>query len=311
MQPTFLITFDCEGKWGFGGAVDEQRLSPFTNARLNETYRTLVELLDKYEIRATFAFVGAFIMSHDEYEQQQELFRDVPIAGVNWLKSFRDEIARGHVDGWFNPDVLEIVKGRGVHEIASHGFTHVPLAETQITEADFLHEMNAVQKVATLKELRFSSFVYPRNLVGYTNLLAQYGFDGFRDGHRQTKSTAARVISLLSEFDIFRRGEAALSSHAVARLPAGFFLNWRVGLRRFVPPAITVRSVANAVRDAINHSTTVHLWTHPHNFITGESQFELFERVLQKVSPAIRRGEISNATQTELCRSLLAQASSG
>ncbi len=130
MTGTFLITFDCEGKWGLADCLDDHHRAALTNDNLSETYQLIIDILNRYEIKGTFAFVGAFTMSPDEYLANKEWFsQDVFINGKAWLQDFRNDIARSCFEGWFNPKPIEMVEKEQVHEIAWHGFTHLPLAE--------------------------------------------------------------------------------------------------------------------------------------------------------------------------------------
>ena len=44
----------------------------------------------------------------------------------------------------------------------------------------------------------------------------------------------------------------------------------------------------------------VHLWSHPHNFLTGRRQFELLTRILTLVDAARATGRLRPLTQHEL-----------
>ena len=126
MSATFIISFDCEGKWGVADHLDDFLRANLTNTNLNLAYEKIIALLERWDIKATFAFVGAFTMSIDEYYAKQEWFSDVLVNGKSWLLPFRQEAASQNFDGWFNPRPFEKVTQSGRHEIASHGFTHVP-----------------------------------------------------------------------------------------------------------------------------------------------------------------------------------------
>jgi len=65
-RSTFIISLDCEGKWGMADHISEYHRRTLTNENLLTTYRQLINLLDKWNIEATFAFVGAFSMDVEE-----------------------------------------------------------------------------------------------------------------------------------------------------------------------------------------------------------------------------------------------------
>ena len=57
----FVVSLDCEGKFGMADKISDFHNRHLTDQNLRKVYSGLVELFDRYEIRATFAFVGAFV----------------------------------------------------------------------------------------------------------------------------------------------------------------------------------------------------------------------------------------------------------
>ncbi|SVE06845.1 uncharacterized protein METZ01_LOCUS459699, partial [marine metagenome] len=55
----FILSFDCEGKWGMADIIDNNIDSSITNQNLTMAYRSILALLDKHKIKGTFAFVAA------------------------------------------------------------------------------------------------------------------------------------------------------------------------------------------------------------------------------------------------------------
>ena len=60
MPATFILSLDCEGKWGVADHLDAQTHRSLADARLRAAYRDILAALDRYDIAATFAFVGLF-----------------------------------------------------------------------------------------------------------------------------------------------------------------------------------------------------------------------------------------------------------
>ena len=56
-KPNFIISLDCEGKWGTVGLSKIQE--KLNSHNLNYVYKKINNLLLKYEMPATFAFVMA------------------------------------------------------------------------------------------------------------------------------------------------------------------------------------------------------------------------------------------------------------
>ena len=143
-QAVFIMSFDCEGKWGLADNITDQNCQILTNHNINSSYQQLLDIISRHSLKATFAFVGAFTMSFDEFMEKREWFNDVPINDVSWLVNFNQDVSNQNFDGWFDPIPFEIVKQQPQHEIASHGFTHVLLDEKLISEKSFLLEMQSI-----------------------------------------------------------------------------------------------------------------------------------------------------------------------
>jgi len=297
----FIISFDCEGKWGVADHLNGNHEAYLTNKNLNEAYSKLVEILDENEINATFAFVGAFTMSTDEYHEHKEWFSDVFVNGQNWFSSFNKSARQNQFEGWFCPFAFEKISNSGAHEIASHGFSHLPLDQSLIQKEDFLREMDLIRKVAQLKGISPKSFIYPRNQVGFVEELFESGFIGYRDSSEIKGNNRAmnRLGNILGEFNLFSSAHDHAKTDKVIKIPAGYFLNWRRGLRKRVPFNLTCRKWANLITDAIKQEKVVHLWTHPHNYIDGGDMYNLLDQILRLVRDAVKRGELVNLTQME------------
>lgn len=305
---TFIISLDCEGKWGMADHISEYHRRTLTNENLLTTYRQLINLLDKWNIKATFAFVGAFLMDVEECRSNTDWFVDVLLNDSSWISAFKQDLASGASDGWCHPEAFEIVKQATHHEVASHGFTHLPLSESLISRSNFLHEMRSIKKLNSLKHQNIKTFVYPRNDIGYTPILKDFGIIGFRDKPYPSGRKFTKVFNLLRELNIRQSAqEHGRIDDGLVIIPSGYFLNWRYNLRKRIPLSITFRRWRHAIQDAIVNRRVVHLTTHPHNFIDGDQQFHLLERILQIVSAAVQKGDIVNLTQSEYCELLLSQ----
>lgn len=294
MSAAFILSFDCEGKWGIADGVTPFIDSHFTNERLNEAYATLLNQLERYRIFATFAFVGAFTLSEREYLDRRDWFE----SHDEWLTRFHEDARRRAYDGWLNPQAFEMVRETPGHEIACHGFTHRPLCESMATREQMRDELRNLRRLSTFSDA--NTFIYPRNLVGYESLLTEFGFDGYRAGVREVRGSWARVQSLLQETNIFARSEPIRDkTSALTVIPGGHIINWRRGLRGMVPAVVSLQRVRSMIRNAVAHNEVVHLWSHPHNFVTGRNMHTLFEEILRMVVKERDAGNLEVLTQAQ------------
>ena len=67
MSGQFIISFDCESKWGMADSLSSIHQEMFNASELERVYFELITLLEKYNMPATFGFVGALTMTSDVF----------------------------------------------------------------------------------------------------------------------------------------------------------------------------------------------------------------------------------------------------
>ena len=298
-EGVFMVSFDCEGKWGFADRMTVNHEKSFTTDRLVEAYRKLLQLLKKKDIGGTFAFVGAFALPRSAYREHTDWFVAETANGQDWMAAFKADARQGRYEGWFAPEVLQLVMEDGRHEIGSHGFSHIPLGNADINAATFHREMELSSRVGAFYGYKPRTLIYPRNIIGYTDELRRHGLSGYRGGKHP--SLYRKVANRASEFNIMQSSEPLMapSGTSPVRIPGSGLLNWRSGMRKHIPMSVTQRRWEHALEHAATVGGAVHIWTHPHNFITGSRQFELLEGILDVAQEYIQSGRLRNPNQQE------------
>jgi peptidoglycan/xylan/chitin deacetylase (PgdA/CDA1 family) len=301
----FVVSLDCEGKFGMADKISEFHHKHLTNENLCRAYRGLVELFDRYEIRATFAFVGAFIQSPEEFGRNLPLLKGHrPLE--RWLANFQSEYTARRYDGWFLPDALDIAASSGKHEIASHGYTHLPFDYEGVTNDLRDLELRLAVETARSRGFRLETMVFPRNGVAGVEALRRHGFIGYREFVPSPNAPPRKIANLAREFCTFEKAQdSSLRTSPdgkIVAIPSGHFLNWRHGLRKAVPSQVTVRRWKALIKSAGATGGMAHLWFHPDNLITGHRQFELLEEILTFAHHELSSGRIENLTQADYCR---------
>jgi peptidoglycan/xylan/chitin deacetylase (PgdA/CDA1 family) len=301
VRPTFIMSLDCEGKWGMADELRPFHHRDITGDNLKKAYRQLLDMLGRHDIRATFAFVMAFTLREEE-RGQFDLLEERKNPGDSWLRYYWDSMKSGQGDGWHCPEAFEMVRNAGTHEIASHSFCHRPLDDESIDAAGAAEELAHAGKAAKLKQVEFKTLVFPRNHVGNLPAVRAAGYRGYRS---QLRPRGVRVGALLEEFVTWRQPQRPPSSgDALVAIPAGHFFNWRFGLRKLVPPAVTIARWHNQLEACGRHGGVVHLWLHPHNLITGPDTAPVLDRVLGEVARLRDAGRIQVLTQDGYCEHL-------
>jgi len=300
---TFILSFDCEGKFGMADHLTPELEARLTNRQNTAAYRRILATLDRHQLRGTFAFVGACTLHPDEYPQWQGVFPHVPVAGRDWLETFFRDAGRGAFDGWLNPEPLSLVRQAGGHEVATHGFSHLPLAESVIGAENFDRELAAATRLARARGDTIRTIVYPRNQVGHTARLGAHGLTGYRAAlNPQWRGLTRRASNVLAEFNVLARSQSAGKPAVPIAVPSGHILNFHHNLaRRIVPRAVTIARWRRMLEHAAQTGGVVHLWSHPHNFLTDPGLEEVFAGILGQAAVLLKEGRLRNLTMEEYC----------
>lgn len=308
LPPTFILSLDCEGKWGMADNLQPYHHRLLTSANLADAYRRLLVMFARHDISATFAFVMAFTLDAAERQKFDILSRRNP--DDQWLGHYWRCLDAGLGDGWHVPEAFDLVRSASMHEIAAHGFCHRSLGDDAIDHVGAIKELGFASKAAKLKGVELKTLVFPRNQVGNLPALRSEHYLGYRDRLACPGGRTGRIRALLDEFD---RNSApqkvAEPLGALVAIPPGRFFNWRFGARRLVPPSVTVARWRNQLRSCAESGGVVHLWTHPHNFITGPGTEPVLDAVLAEVARLRDRGRIEVMTQRALCERMAGKGS--
>lgn len=263
--------------------------------KLLEAYRSILTVLDEFGVEATFAFVGAFSQSPDDFSRIRPAIEDLGRIAPDYVGPALRGVDEDGGDGWNGYHLVELVGGtRAAHEIALHGVTHVPWIQMDEAAANaemaIFHELEGpVRQSAT--------FVYPRNFVAHERVLAAHGFAGFRTAHSRS-----RLTSFLSEFNLLETPDHPQVGDGLIRIPSGFFLNWRNGPRRLVPPAVTRLRAKRLLDAAERQEAIIHYWLHPENIATAPATLGLLRTLVRDVAAARDAGRCEVMTQLAYCR---------
>lgn len=302
MAGTFIVSLDCEGKWGAADHIGPAHEAAYTDAKLDKAYEGIERALDKHGVSATYAFTAAFASTPDSFEDLMSDIETLSPRLGGWLDQFKKDWAKRKRDGWFGRELMERARNSGRHEIACHGFSHVPWAGEFADRSALQEEIKLARRVDGFSSQHVTTFVYPRNLIGHTDLLYANGFSGYRDA----KPTLGRAFNLIGEFNVCAKADPHTTvSTQPLKIPAGHFLNWRSGLRKKVPAAVTALRWDSILESAAKGDLVAHLWTHPENFVTGHEMHELFDRVLTRVAQLTQEGRLKIQTQAQYVASQL------
>ncbi len=285
---TVLITFDCEGKWGMLDSQAEwHRL--LTNSNLISVYNYILDVLEYYDIPVTFAFVGALT------ETKENLFNKInnsliDDAHLRWFKYAKQKIEKNE-EGWFVPELLEIVKKNTKHEIASHSYSHIPFSNILKKDAEI--ELDLVNQWKIEKNINCSSFVFPRNKVRYAELLQNIGINRYRGkpNNFSIPFLGNKINKFIEEVLIYKKSENKIVKEN--QIPGGVFINWPYGFRKLISPKLSNLKYNSMLNDARQNNKCAHFWIHPHNLISVPKTKDIFENLCSSISSRIKYNDLT------------------
>ena len=152
------LSLDCEGKWGMADQPPAEWNQYLTNSNLISTYKYILKVLEDYKINAIFGFVGAFTETKHHFSK----FYLPKFVGRNhsfWIDKVMQRLELEN-EGWFVPELLQMVKNNSSHEIVSHSFSHVPFSSLTAQEA--LDELSLMLRNRLIDS---NSFVSPTGVL--------------------------------------------------------------------------------------------------------------------------------------------------
>jgi peptidoglycan/xylan/chitin deacetylase (PgdA/CDA1 family) len=296
----FILSLDCEGRWGMADRLTPEVRRALSDQRLRRAYDAILAVLDRYRIPSTFAFTGMFSLDRatlrDALPLVEGLARDFP----DYLGPAVAGIGRGE-EGWSGDWALEAVAAAATeHELALHGATHVPWDHPAMTEELARRELASIYATGAPLLAAVSTYVYPRNAVAHRQVLHEHGIAGVRGARLR----GSRMANLAAEFDVRTRSDRDPAPGVPLEVPAGYFVNWQAGARRIVPRGVTRARVRNMLEHADRTDGVVHLWLHPENVATAPTTLSLLRSLMADVAHLRDAGRCRILTQHEYCRQI-------
>lgn len=286
---SIVISLDMELAWG-----RIERDDRFLYYSLLENTRNVINrllaLFDKYDVPVTWAVVGRLIEKRDNHAEPLSAF----YANVDEKELYADQIRNSIENSWLEfPDLIEMIKSHSAkHEIGSHTYSHILFGDwldekgvnRELAQLDFAAAQNVWEKHG----LRPRSIIYPRNAIGYVEVLRNYGFDVFRSKNLSRYSSLPGFLQkICNAIELFLpvsplTSPAMSTKDGLIDLPGSMHfkvMHWTY--RKYVPFGILRRKAILGLKRASRRKEVFHLWFHPFDFgHCTEEHFAVFESVL-------------------------------
>ncbi|MUV59829.1 polysaccharide deacetylase family protein [Halobacterium sp. CBA1126] len=293
----FTISLDTELAWG---TFDKGNAERYEEAYRNtpEVIDRLCDLFDEYEIPATWAVVSHLLEDCDgdhsdrtapDFEWIDDWFGDLPCA------SGMDE------DLWYAPWLIDRIQDcETEQEIGLHGSTHMQLGADGCLRQHAEEEIGTAVKTLRSHGVEPKSFVFPRNDVGYVDVLREHGIEAYRgvDARWYERASVPSAVKPPLRFaDEAIRGTPPVVDPVerddVVEVPGSQVFRPSHDGWQYTPGESSVARAKKGLRRAARTGGVFHLWFHPFNLgHEPEQDLERLERVLAGVRDFVDRGEL-------------------
>jgi len=313
----FVLSLDTELAWGTFDERAFPRYRPHLERARGEI-RRLLNLLEHYEISATWAFVGhLFLNQCERQEPGGDPHPDVLTPQYAWYPYHwhaadpgSDRVADPH---WYGDDILDaVLAARPYQEIGCHTFSHIIMNDPAVTPAVVRSQLSKCLRLAAERDLQLRSFVFPRNEVAHLPVLSELGFSSYRGTQTSWYASfpgylrpACHFVDRLLGLPPPTYPYPTIDSHGLVNVPASMFFMPPDGIRRLIPGWSRVRQAIAGLRRAAQRGELFHLWFHPWNLGSSPDMVLWLEKVFQTVSAMRARGELRVVTMGELAAEIL------
>lgn len=295
-----VLSLDFEMMWGNLDQWTAEGYGASNVAQVRLVIEKLLDMLEKYDVKATFATVG-LLMLPDKKAMLAHFPKDIPnYQNVKspFNKDFVNSIDDENEKLYFAYDVINKLKHSSHVEIGTHTFGHFYCWEDGQTLSQFESDIEMAIEVAKKNNIKLNSIVFPRNQVSdeYLNVCSAHGINVYRGNARKyfeksssfLKRIRQRVLRLVDSY-VNIGGFSSYAQPEIKKLKDGLIINVPASriLRPYSPKlafAETLRlsRIKNEIIHAAKNHEIYHLWWHPHNFGANmEKNFMFFENVLQ------------------------------
>lgn len=261
-----VISIDAELGWGFHDLSD-----PPTDRieAARSGWQTLLDIFEIHDVPATWAVVGHLML-----EDCDGIHADHPSVD-GWFDRERADW-RERPELRFGTDLVgRVLAAESGHEVGCHTFSHVLFDDPRVTRRIASAELRAAIDAARPFDVEYDSFVFPRNAVGYRELLAEFGFACYRSrGAAPSGRIRRSADKFLAAADPGRVDlvEPTVDEYGLVDIPPSLYLFGFEGAARTVAESLVgdpiVRQARRGIDRASREDGVFHVWLHPNNLRT-------------------------------------------
>lgn len=276
---------------------------------------SILQLMDKHEITATWATVGHLFL-HSCSAINGKVHPEIIRAEYSWFDGdwFSDDPVSNvkHAPLWYASDLIKKIRSSQVrHEIGSHSFSHIVFDDHEISLAAAESDFESFSKAAKNEGLEPLSFVYPTHKQGYKELLLRYNFKIYRgettEPYVNMQPKLRRIMRLFMRlFSIpSSPSQPVIESNGLVHLPASMHFALRAGrLGNIESGTALARRAIKGLDKTVDQGGVFTIYFHDHNFGFREAEhLEALENVFSYVAKLRKAGNIEVKTMADIYHS--------
>lgn len=308
---TVVISLDLELSWGSFDHAYSRDLLEMARWTHDLGVPNLLHHLTRNGLSASWAIVGGMMRPSlpDISDLPEVHFPHFARPWFEYVPKTGDESSHPE---WFGASLVELIrKADPKQEIGFHSFSHVLFGRPEMTRERAIAEFHRCAEIARELAFPLTSFVYPRNSVGFLSELRNAGFTCFRDvdpsPFRAAGRMPASVAAVLADFAGLTPPTITPSlKEGLVAIPGSLMIRYAAGWRKYIPDSSRLRRLRKGLQKVRQTGGIFHVWFHPENLYAQWPRVEnVVAEFLEELGLAIRQGEVRCLTMGQVAEEFL------
>lgn len=297
----FCLSIDLELLWG----RHDLNFQPLVESSLDERriIAKLLELFKQYQIHVTWAIVGHLFLDQCKKVEGIPHPEITSFDNSAWLKN--DPLSNIDKDPlWYGTDLIELIQKYPDQEIACHSFSHPDFTEKRMNKRWAESEIASCVALAKNLGLTLKSFVYPRNQIGFLELLPNFGLRCYRGVdplEPHLPSPLKKIRQLIDLIMVIPHSCSIYKNDKLTNVPASMYFLSSRGWRKRLPKGVRFRLAKAGIDQAIERGEVFHLWFHPIDLVSeNDHLITELTKILEYVKNKKEVGLLNSHTMAEI-----------
>ena len=270
----FNLTIDFELAWSRarrGNSVTSKEESLRRSRLARVVLPTLLELSEKYKLPITFAVVAHVALKDCSRHDRPPTFSPF-WAKDNWYDLDPHSNLEVNKD-YYGADLIAMITSSTVsHEVASHGFSHVDLGDSETIKEVAEFEIRQSAKILRRDDPDLSTFVFPNNHPAYLDIVKDCGFNTYRIRQNQ---------------------EVKKDNAGLFQFPLGLWIS---------PQAFSSNDLVKLIDEGSSRKQLINFWCHLFEFESAVKFRHFFEPVFAHIESCQKEGIIEALTVRDIIK---------